>query len=159
MNYIEIFKKYWLFITVTILVFLIFSTLVLLNLTKPTPSIKPTISPKPATTYNPVGTSAPIASLSPSTPTQIKRPETGTDYQVITPKEEQKIDQDNAVGQLIKKLPYQSANFSLEYEFSTNKFTLTLNQNNLTAANNEFDQFLKDNSIQNRNWLYNLRTK
>lgn len=67
------------------------------------------------------------------------------------------LDKDATIGQLLPKLPYQGTFFSLEYDYSTNIFTVNFSASNQAQANQEFDQFLKSNQIQNKNWLYNLK--
>lgn len=61
-----------------------------------------------------------------------------------------------AVGQLIDKLPYKGANFSISYDINNDIFILVLNQNNAMLANKEFDNFLLQNNIKDRSWISNL---
>lgn len=79
--------------------------------------------------------------------------------QTITPADQKIIQQDYLVGQLIKKLPFHSELFVLRYDIETNSFVVSFIKEKIDEANQSFDQFLKDNRIENRNWLYNLNTK
>jgi hypothetical protein len=76
-------------------------------------------------------------------------------YNVST---DQKIlnEQGAAVSALILKTPYKGNGFSLDFNFTTGRFILILNSNNLVGANSEFDNFLKQNGVQSRTWFTNL---
>lgn len=76
--------------------------------------------------------------------------------QTITPEDEIGIKRDQLIGELIKKQPIHSELFVLRYDIETNSFVVSFIQDKVTEANKAFDQFLKDNHIENRNWLYNL---
>src|SRR3989338_4885686 len=94
----------------------------------------------------------PILSPAPS-PNELERPLPGMSYDYLTESDKIRIKQEEAVSQLIKKIPFEGANFYLEYSFKAGEFTLTLNRDNLAAANQEFDQFLKDNGVAERSWF------
>ena len=83
-------------------------------------------------------------------------PPPGSSFQVITPEIEMKISHDEKVGQLIKKLPYQTKNFSLEYDFSENKFIYWYKVGKKDIADTEFLRFLTENGIEKQEWLTNL---
>jgi hypothetical protein len=80
-------------------------------------------------------------------------------YQTISSAAAEQIDKDTKIGQLIKKLPHRSENFSLVYDIDTNSFIVELSTARRTQANRELDQFLQENSIMNQDWLYNLTIK
>jgi len=65
------------------------------------------------------------------------------------------LNQQSLVSRLITTLPYRGKAFSLEFSFNSGKFLLILNQKDLTAANSEFDNYLKQNGIQDRSWFGN----
>lgn len=88
-----------------------------------------------------------------------KHPNNNTPQQTMTEVSEKLVTQDQQVGQLIKKLPFHSELFVLRYDIETNSFVVSFIKDKLNEANQSFDQFLKDNSIENRNWLYNLNIK
>jgi hypothetical protein len=92
------------------------------------------------------------------TPNLEYHPDTDTKVQFIDEDFQKTLAKDSAIGTLISKLPYQGTLFSLEYSYQTNSFTLNLKSSSLNQANSEFEEFLKSNQIQNRNWLYNLKT-
>ncbi len=54
------------------------------------------------------------------------RPQAGKDYQLLLPDYEKRTQESLVTTALIKKLPYHGTNFSLDYSFSTYKFTLIL---------------------------------
>lgn len=83
-------------------------------------------------------------------------PPPGSSYQVITPEDEVKILNSEKVGQLINKLPYQTQNFSLEYDFSENTFVYWYKKGRKELADEEFLSFLKENGIESQDWLTNL---
>ncbi len=80
-------------------------------------------------------------------------------YQTISSAAAEQIDQDTKIGQLIKKLPHRSENFSLVYDIDTNSFIAELSPTRRAQANRELDQFLEENGIMDRDWLYNLSIK
>ena len=61
-----------------------------------------------------------------------------------------------AIGKLVENLPYRGTLFSLSYDFSKDSFTLYLNKNNQLNAEKEFEGYLKNNNIADKNWLQNL---
>ncbi len=66
-----------------------------------------------------------------------------------------RINQQYAISRLTTKLPYKGKDFSLSFSYNSANFLLTLNQNNLTAANSGFDDYLRQNGIQDRYWFNN----
>lgn len=86
-------------------------------------------------------------------------PQQGEIYNVITEKEKSQIEKDQLTGKLITLLPVQKELFSLEYNYDNNVFTVKLEEGKEQAANEEFIEFLKQNSIDDQNWLYNLKTE
>lgn len=74
------------------------------------------------------------------------------------PTEVQTNQQSSDVMSLLNKTPYYGKNFAFFYSYSGNYFTLYVSPNNKVAGNAEFDQFLKQNGVENRSWIYDLRT-
>lgn len=107
-----------------------------------------TFTHKPQTQMNNLPTPTPPASTNKqSFPDSIN---------VINPTEKAVLDHSYVVSQLVFKTPYSGNNFKLSYDFQNNVFTVTINQNNQQAGNTEFDQYLKQNGIDNRSWITNL---
>src|ERR1035437_852692 len=90
-------------------------------------------------------------------PTPIADQAASEKYNIST-QDKQKINQSYFVSNLINNVPYKGRYFTLDYNFNTSIFLLTLDKNNLTVANMEFDAYLKTNSINNRSWFENLVT-
>jgi len=67
--------------------------------------------------------------------------------------------QEEKVGQLLNKVPYQGTNFKLVFDSSSSEFVVTINQNNKTQGETEFENFLKQNQIEDKSWIRNLRTE
>lgn len=70
--------------------------------------------------------------------------------------EQIELNKDSALGNLISKLPYTGRYFYFVYDFPKGSFVLTLDKNNITQGNSNFDAFLKTNGIQDRSWFINL---
>jgi hypothetical protein len=86
-------------------------------------------------------------------------PQQGGVYQTISSEAAQMIDRDRKIGQFIKKLPHRAENFSLIYDIDTNSFIAELSSARRAQANRELDQFLQENGIMERSWLYNFTIK
>ncbi len=95
-------------------------------------------------------------SPTPSTNLTDTGPQPGHSYSYSSEEDVRGRKEGETVAQLIKKLPYNEADFSVQYSFEENKFIVTLNGNNTTLANEELDKFLHENGVENRDWLYNL---
>lgn len=115
----------------------------------PTPPVKPSASP--VSIFSPRPQEIDTENLQ-------YHPDASTIVQTIDDSSQKMLDKDVAIGHILTKLPYKGNFFTLEYSYQTNAFTITLSADNQTQANQEFDQFLKSNKIENRNWLYNLKT-
>jgi hypothetical protein len=91
-------------------------------------------------------------------PTKTATPTIDTLNQVHPPSaQELKIINENSKkGDLINILPYTGTYFSFDFDFAKNSFVLTLDKNNITAGNNNFDTFLKNNGVPNRSWFNDL---
>jgi hypothetical protein len=63
-----------------------------------------------------------------------------------------------SISALIGKLPYQGTYFSLSYDFASDSFLLSLSTTNQTQGEMEFENFLKQNGVLDKNWLENLTT-
>lgn len=128
-------------ITLAILLLLLLIAIILMS--KPSqPGLK---QPQP-TTYQQV-TPIPSPSLYPLP---------GSNYNAVNQTDQQFIDEQNKVGQLLDKLPFKGANFSITYKISTNQFLVIINKDNQIQGNRELDKFLQDNDISSRTWLRNL---
>jgi len=66
------------------------------------------------------------------------------------------LNKDSALGNLVSKLPYTGRYFYFVYDFPKGSFVLTLDKNNITQGNSNFDAFLRNNGIQDRSWFINL---
>lgn len=84
-------------------------------------------------------------------------PSPGSVSQTSTPESEEAAGRSEILGELLNRLPFEGQYFSLNYDFSTNAFTATFNSKELARANREFDEFLKQNNVPSRDWLYNLK--
>lgn len=100
-----------------------------------------------------------IFTPSPTAQTSQLKPVSGEKYQEISQSDQEQLNKDSLVAQLIKKLPYQGTNFSLEYDYENNQFSITFVSGRQTEGDQEFDAFLKINQIQDRSWLKNLVIK
>jgi hypothetical protein len=74
----------------------------------------------------------------------------------ISKEETMFVERESKVGQLLNKLPYQGKNFDINYDISTAVFRVKIRKENEVEGNKEFDQFLKENSINERSWIRNL---
>ncbi len=117
------------------------------------------ISPSPTSPLRGVGSFPSLPPQAVDLPSASAHPNGTYLQQTITPADQKIIQQDYLIGQLIKKLPFHSELFVLRYDIETNSFVVSFIKDKLNEANQSFDQFLKDNSIENRNWLYNLNIK
>ena len=111
-----------------------------------------------------IGQSRPIKTLPATQPIPVFNPspkpsEAGQQYQKITPQVLEQLKKDELVSHLVEKLPYKGANFSLEYDYSTNQFFYSLTPGGETEGTKEFDLFLRGNQIEDRSWLKNLVLK
>jgi hypothetical protein len=59
---------------------------------------------------------------------------------------------------LIEKTPYIGKNFSFYYSFSNDQFTVYINNKNFKAGEEEFENFLKQNGVDDKSWITNLVT-
>jgi len=92
-----------------------------------------------------------------STQTSLPEQSASENYN-ISAQEKQKINQAYFVSSLVNNVPYRGQDFTLAYNFDTATFLLTLDKNNLTAANAEFNAYLKTNGIKDKSWFDNLVT-
>ncbi len=149
-------KKNFIFILASlVIVFIITSYLYIILITKePSPSPEPVIYQSPQPSRQPSLGSTPQPTSVPNIPAQ------GKSYQdsviKIREREADFLKKSAAVANLITKLPYSGANFSLTYDYSTNQFTAILRNSQEDAGNKELDAFLQTNQIDNRTWLNNL---
>lgn len=145
----EKYKRNFLYILVTGLVFIVIAsflyTQLFLNkkqLETQTPSPSPNLFDRQPSPLPPV-------------------PAQGETYQESLPKirEEEKefLRESSQVGVLIQKLPFLGKNFSLTYDITTNQFLVTIGAGQEEEGHRELDQFLKENGIEDRSWLKNLK--
>lgn len=148
------FKKEFLpyFLVIGIIFIIISSAFYFSFVGKPAQKLQPSpsVSPKP-TIFSPRTQDIDSQNLQ-------YHPDSSTKVQTIDDASQKMLDKDAAIGNLLSKLPYKGTFFSLEYSYQANAFTVNLPASNQAQANQEFDQFLKDNKIESRNWLYNLKT-
>lgn len=90
---------------------------------------------------------SPSTSISQYTPPN-ESPEYNQSFQQIAEQESPYHAKRQRVAQLILKLPYSGKNFSLEYDYSNNKFYLTLNKQNPELGLNEYRELLKNNGVE-----------
>ncbi|EKD84573.1 MAG: hypothetical protein ACD_38C00193G0002 [uncultured bacterium] len=109
----------------------------------------------------PVPTNQPIPVFNPSPASSVldSRPVGGESYQKVTKDDLDQFRKDSLVSKLIKMLPYTGTNFSLEYDYSTNRFFYALTSGQEARGNEELDLFLKNNQVESRTWLKNLMLK
>ncbi|MGA2911777.1 MAG: hypothetical protein ABSE17_04090 [Candidatus Levyibacteriota bacterium] len=62
------------------------------------------------------------------------------------------------ISALIENLPHQGTYFSLSYNFTDDSFFLSLNAANQAQGEMEFENFLKQNGVLDKDWLQNLTT-
>ena len=66
------------------------------------------------------------------------------------------LQRDDAVSKFMDTLPYSGTYIQVTYTLSTNVIAVTMPQENLDAANKEFDELLRRNNIQDKNWIVDL---
>lgn len=115
------------------------------------PKPPPPPGPEPIVTFSPSPAGFPQ--------TNAIRPQGGEKYQSLSDNDQNQLRKDELVGELIKKLPHRGTTFTFIYEISINQFLLSLPAGREESGNIEFDQFLKNNQIENRDWLKNLTIK
>lgn len=132
---IKFLQNNWIYILFSILMIIIVISLILLGPGRSNQVINNPTAPSP--------------SINSSVPYSASEPTGGKE--VLTPQAQQAINQDQKVSELIAQMPFQGKNFDLSYDLSTNTFTLTLTQATQSEGNLEFDEYLKQNGISNRN--------
>lgn len=78
------------------------------------------------------------------------------EQEIINQQEKPVIDQALTVSGFIDKLPFQGKNIAVTYNIYNNQIYLEYNRSNKDQALVEFANLLKENNIENINWLYNL---
>ena len=84
------------------------------------------------------------------------RGETGLDLDT-NPTLIKQVEESSDVMSLLDKVPHYGENFAFFYNYDQNFFILYVNPNNQTAGNAEFDNFLKENGIEDKGSIYDLR--
>lgn len=102
-----------------------------------------------------------IAPISPTTLITQKLPSTipaqGEVYKksvnAIEKKESPIIVKEAAVGRLLDLLPYKGKFFLMKNDYNNAQYILIISKENEKEGNEEFDNFLKKNGVENRNWI------
>lgn len=79
--------------------------------------------------------------------------------QAVAPTESIQVEESTRVGALLGIVPYQGEYFSLDYNYDTFNYVLTLQRDFLEQGDEEFDEFLKDNGISDRTSLGTFETQ
>lgn len=74
-------------------------------------------------------------------------------FKQIQQQEAKIVAQDAALGRLLEFLPHTGTNFSMKYDYNQNTFFVTIPQARRQEGEKELDAFLKQNGVQNRNWI------
>ncbi len=61
------------------------------------------------------------------------------------------------VGALVDKAPYIGTNFTFTYDYDANLFRVNIDPKNLTAGTSAFNDFLKQNGVDDKSWIPNLK--
>lgn len=75
----------------------------------------------------------------------------------IAEKNKTPLQRDALVAKLLDTLPHKGKYFSIDYSYATNVFTTTIDSTNRAVGNEELDQFLRQNKIESRDWIKNLK--
>ena len=92
-------------------------------------------------------------------PTQADREsskEYATSLKRIEPTESVLMNQEEKVSFLLSLLPYRGSYMTLTYDKRTYSFVLTLDKNNTTKGQMEFDAFLTQHGVASRTWIHYL---
>lgn len=78
------------------------------------------------------------------------------DMKRIHIEEKEMLDQSAKAGALLNLIPYQGANFKLDYDYKRLTYVLTLKNERTVEGNQEFDSFLRSHDIADRSWFSRL---
>lgn len=102
-------------------------------------------------------TPSPSPTLNPIINDNYDGPKPNSNFQTYTKETKKKAAKEEKIRKFFKKVPIETEDFTLTYSYSDNSFTLNYLEKDKTNANFKFDQLLKDNGIEERDWLYNLK--
>lgn len=89
-------------------------------------------------------------------PESVRKQESQPNNYVFDETGEETARREYLLGELINKLPRQGNNFTLSYDFSDDNFILSLGENE-EAGNRNFESFLRQNNIEDKSWIKNLK--
>lgn len=58
-----------------------------------------------------------------------------------------------AIGRLLDQIPYKGTAFQIDHDYSAAQYIVTISQDKKQEGNQEFDEFLKKNGIESRDWF------
>lgn len=91
--------------------------------------------------------------------TQLSSPPLGVSYSLETKDNDVQKQKGRLVLQMTANLPYQGKDFYLVYFYSSYVYQVTYYSGREDQGKKEFEQFLKDNQIEDRSWLDRLVIK
>ena len=80
----------------------------------------------------------------------------GDSFTKILPQIEKANSRATLIGELLSKLPYSEALFSLSYNYDADVFSATISSSDKNGGLSRLDAFLKQNKIESRDWITNL---
>lgn len=83
-------------------------------------------------------------------------PPPSSSFTYSSSEDEQTRERGIKVSQLIDKMPANGTYYRAKFDFPNNTFILSIEKNHKQQGNDEFDQFLKQNGVDNRGWLPHL---
>ncbi len=105
---------------------------------------------------NPINSPSPT--IDPNTlPVGSGEPAQGRDYQLVTPENEQRFIEDAALSNFIKTLPYKGEFVRIDYSYDDNSFTIRMDPDNVSKAEQELNDLLVANRISDVSKLSNLK--
>jgi hypothetical protein len=125
-------KKFIFFSVILVIVFIFFVIYMFMTITSSTVKLEPITTPDPNAGKASTGVSKPSQEIS------------------------SELDKETAVGNIISSLPYQGDYFSFSFDYTKNSFILALDKNHASQGNIAFNEFLKENYIEDRSWFANL---
>lgn len=75
----------------------------------------------------------------------------------IDEQEKEYMYQSSKAGELLDRIPYEGQSFSLDYDYATFEYVLTVSKKNQAQGIIEFEEYLKENEIEDSSWLKHLR--
>lgn len=130
-------KKNFIYILFALVIFLILFSFIFVSLTK-----------KPSKQVE-----------NPTSPPSVSGPQPGKIYSAVTEENITEGAKSKLVSKLTGSLPYQGKNFYLEYFYSNFTYQLTYYSGKEDQGEKEFEQYLKDNQVEDKSWLKRLVIK